>query len=62
VVDRLNESLMAAAGQQRADPTAFIANRSVFGDLVDEPRFVSAYTSALHSLHERGARATMADY
>ena len=62
MVDRLNESLMAAAGQQRADPTAFIANRSVFGNLVAEPRFVSAYTSALHSLHERGARATMADY
>jgi len=31
----------------------------VFGDLADEQRFVTAYTSALASLHQRGARATL---
>ncbi len=59
VVDRLRDELMAAAGRQRQDPTAFIANRELFGDLVDDERFVAAYTSALRSLHDRGARATL---
>ena len=59
VVDRLRDSLMQLARRQRKDPDAFIANREVFGDLVDKKPFVSAYRSALASLHERGARATL---
>jgi len=59
VVDRLRDSLMQIARRNRDDPEAFIANRAVFGDLVDDKRFVSAYRSALTSLHERGARATL---
>jgi mannitol 2-dehydrogenase len=59
VVDRLSESLTELARRQRDDPDAFIANRDVFGDLVDDERFVAAYRSALHSLHARGARATL---
>ena len=59
VVDRLRETLMAAANRQQADPTAFIADRELFGDLIDSPRFVAAYTKSLTSLHERGARATL---
>ena len=59
VVDPLKEKLMAAAARNREDPDAFIANRQVFGDLVDDKRFVVAYRSALTSLHERGARATL---
>jgi mannitol 2-dehydrogenase len=59
VVDRLRDQLMAAAGRQRIDPTAFLANRELFGDLIDEAPFVAAYTSALESLHTRGARATL---
>jgi mannitol 2-dehydrogenase len=59
VADRLRESLMERARRQRQDPDAFIANRQVFGDLVDDRRFVAAYRSALRSLHERGARATL---
>lgn len=61
VVDRLREPLMAAARRQRDEPTAFIANREVFGNLVDNERFVSAYVSVLSSLHERGAKATLGD-
>ena len=47
------------ARRQREDPTAFIANRDLFGDLADNKPFVSAYTSALASLHDRGARPTL---
>jgi mannitol 2-dehydrogenase len=59
VVDRLRDSLTRIAQRNREDPDAFIANRGVFGDLVDDKRFVTAYRSALTSLHERGARATL---
>jgi mannitol 2-dehydrogenase len=59
VVDRLKDSLMQIARGNRDDPDAFIANRAVFGDLVDDKRFVSAYRAALTSLHERGARSTL---
>ncbi|GIF25912.1 mannitol 2-dehydrogenase [Actinoplanes tereljensis] len=61
VVDRLREPLMAAAKKQQDEPLAFIANREVFGDLVDSERFVSAYTSVLAGLHHKGARATLED-
>ena len=50
---------MQLARRQRVDPDAFIANRDVFGDLADDKRFVTCYRSALTSLHERGARATL---
>jgi mannitol 2-dehydrogenase len=59
VVDRLKDTLMANARRQREDPLAFIANREVFGDLIDDVRFVEAYRALLASLHERGARATL---
>jgi mannitol 2-dehydrogenase len=59
VVDRLAGPLTAIARRQRDDPDAFIANRELFGDLVDDPRFAEAYRAALSSLHERGARATL---
>jgi mannitol 2-dehydrogenase len=56
VVDRYAESLTRLARGERG---AFIANRELFGDLADDKRFVTAYLSALDSLHERGARATL---
>jgi mannitol 2-dehydrogenase len=59
VVDRLRDRLVPLAQRQREDPDAFIANRELFGDLVDDERFAAAYRSALSSLHERGARATL---
>jgi mannitol 2-dehydrogenase len=59
VVDRLADSLVPLARSQRDDPTAFLANRAVFGDLIDEPRFVEPYLWALDSLHCNGARATL---
>ncbi|MDT4987903.1 MAG: mannitol 2-dehydrogenase [Micromonosporaceae bacterium] len=59
VADRLRDTLMASARRQREEPLAFIANRDVFGDLVDDGRFVAEYTWALESLHRAGARATL---
>ena len=59
VVDRLSEQLVATARRQHDEPLAFIADRDLFGDLVDDERFVEAYTSALESLHTNGARATL---
>jgi mannitol 2-dehydrogenase len=59
VVDRLADSLIPLARRQRADPEAFIANRQLFGDLVDDDRFRAAYLSSLASLHAHGARTTL---
>jgi mannitol 2-dehydrogenase len=59
VVDRRRDSLMARARRQREEPLAFIADRELFGDLVDDERFTSVYRATLASLHERGARATL---
>ena len=59
VVDRLREPLTAAARRHADDPLAFLRDRSLFGDLVDEPRFVEPYLWALESLHRVGARATL---
>lgn len=59
IVDQLKDSLIPIAQSQRENPTAFIANRAVFGDLVDDDRFVEEYTRQLASLHENGARATL---
>lgn len=59
VIDRLSDSLVPLARSQRDDPDAFLANRPVFGDLIDAPRFRDAYRWALDCLHRRGARATL---
>ncbi|MCU1512246.1 MAG: mannitol dehydrogenase, partial [Arthrobacter sp.] len=59
VVDRLKEPLTAAAARQREEPLAFIADRDVFGDLIDNKTFVTAYTRTLNDLHGGGARAAL---
>ncbi|MGR4069080.1 mannitol dehydrogenase family protein [Billgrantia sp. C5P2] len=59
VVDRLKDELMALAAANRTQPTAFIENCELFGDLAEHERFREAYLAALESLHERGARATL---
>jgi mannitol 2-dehydrogenase len=59
VVDRLADTLTEIAARQREDPLAFVANRELFGDLVDEPGFTEPYLRTLESLHTRGARATL---
>ncbi|HEY0932622.1 MAG TPA: mannitol dehydrogenase family protein [Trebonia sp.] len=59
--DDLAPQLRAAAGRQRQDLTAFLdGNRSVFGELADDPRFTGVYTAVLASLLDRGVRGTYA--
>ncbi|TFV65870.1 mannitol dehydrogenase family protein, partial [Blastococcus sp. CT_GayMR20] len=41
------------------DALAFVADRELFGDLVDDERFVAAYRETLTSVRTRGARATV---
>jgi mannitol 2-dehydrogenase len=59
VQDQLADSLVPLAKSQRQNPTAFIENTTLFGDLAQQPRFVEAYLWALDSLHRDGARATL---
>ncbi|GAB3824042.1 mannitol dehydrogenase family protein [Kribbella italica] len=61
VVDRLRDKLVERAQHNREDPLVFVSDRDLFGDLVDDERFVTAYKASLASLHERGARATLED-
>ena len=59
VQDQLAESLVPLAKSQLENPTAFIENTALFGDLAEQPRFVEAYLWALESLHQNGSRATL---
>lgn len=59
VQDQLAETLVPLARSQRENPTAFIENTALFGDLAAAPRFVDDYLWALDSLHRHGARATL---
>lgn len=59
VEDNRAEALAPLAAAQRDNPTAFIENAALFGDLAEQPRFVEAYRQSLASLHDVGARATL---
>jgi len=59
VVDRMADELTAVARTQDAEPLAFVSNRAVFGDLVDDSRFTDPYLWTLQSLHTRGATKTL---
>jgi mannitol 2-dehydrogenase len=51
---------VAAARRYPDEPLAFLADRTLFGDLVDDARFTEAYRRHLDALHADGARATVA--
>jgi mannitol 2-dehydrogenase len=57
ISDPLAETLTAAARHQRDNPLAFIENRDIFGDLIDNPRFVEVYRRTLTRLIDNGAKA-----
>lgn len=59
IVDGLKKRVMAAAGEYSSNPHAFIEDRELFGNLVDQPRFVTAYDHVLALLHEVGSRQTL---
>ena len=58
IVDHLKDRLVASARQQRTDPTSFLENGDIFGDLVENPRFTTAYIEILVA-HRSGTRATL---
>ena len=60
VVDRLKDLLMRIA-QTSSDPLAFLRDRELFADLVDDERFTDAHLACLDSLSTRGARKTLQD-
>ena len=59
VRDPLAARLQANARRQDVDPLAFVADRELFGDLVNSEAFTGAYLQALGMLRSRGARATV---
>ncbi|HEX9066447.1 MAG TPA: mannitol dehydrogenase family protein [Streptosporangiaceae bacterium] len=59
VVDRMAPALAEYARRERDQPNAFISQEVLFGDLARSDRFVAEYQSALASLRDRGARATL---
>jgi mannitol 2-dehydrogenase len=60
LVDPLAESLRARARAQQADPLAFLADRDLFGGLIEHPAFTEPYRATLEALHDRGSRAALA--
>ena len=59
VVDPLRERLMAAARRQAEDPLAFVSDRELFGDLVDDARFAETYVRTLDLVRTLGTRAAL---
>ncbi|TFV67064.1 UNVERIFIED_ORG: mannitol dehydrogenase family protein [Bacillus sp. AZ43] len=57
LVDSRADALAARARSE--DPLAFVADRELFGDLVDDERFARTYRETLESLRVRGTRATL---
>jgi mannitol 2-dehydrogenase len=60
LVDGQAERLVGLARVSRGDPRALLALTDLFGTLGQSPRFVEELTFQLTSLHEHGARATLA--
>ena len=60
VVDRVKERVMANAAAYPRDRLAFLRDRDLFGDLIDNALFVASYDRALDLLHRVGARRTLA--
>lgn len=61
--DRIADTLREYAAKQvgeGADELAFLTNRQLFGDLIDDQRFTAPYLEVLRSLHADGARTTIA--
>ncbi len=59
--DPRRDEAIEHARASREDPAAFLAFPIVFGDLVDDDRFVTAFTDALRSIRDLGVRATLDD-
>lgn len=56
------DRLQAAALKSREEPTAFLALGDIFGAVGTNPHFIKRFTTALASLREAGAAATLQRY
>jgi mannitol 2-dehydrogenase len=59
ITDSRAQITTALARRSLTQPTAFIENPALFGTLAQDPLFVDAYTDALASFRQLGARATL---
>jgi mannitol 2-dehydrogenase len=60
IIELVDSRADALADRARSgDPLAFVADRELFGDLVDDERFTAQYRATLDSLRTRGTRATL---
>ena len=59
IVDLVRDRVTAAAARQGAEPLAFLEDRALFGDLIEQKRFTEVYLRVLDSVHRRGSRATL---
>jgi mannitol 2-dehydrogenase len=58
--DPLADILTQRASLSELDPRPLLGLSEIFGDLVQSPRFVEAVADQLRSLHEFGAKGTLA--
>jgi mannitol 2-dehydrogenase len=56
------ERLQAAALASRNDPNAFLALGDIFGNVGANPQFIARFSTAIASLREKGAAATLQSY
>ena len=59
VEDARGEELQELARAGGADPRPLLAERSIFGDLVDDPCFVRDLAATMASLERDGVHATL---
>ena len=59
VVDQLRDQILESAAHQKDNPLAFLENRKLLGDLIDNPNFTKPYLASLKSLWNVGDPATM---
>ncbi len=54
IIDEQRGQLHQAAAETENDPTAFLRQPELFGDLADNERFVAEYTGAVQAVYRKG--------
>ena len=53
IIDNRKEELHQSAKQTQQDPLSFLRLTSVFGDLIENKRFISLYTTYIKNLYNQ---------
>jgi len=56
------EALVPLARRARTDPEAWLSQRSIYGEVADDPRFAGAFADALRRLWRDGVVKVLSDY